>query len=287
MSSPYCPVEHVLNPENNRVLYGMFKWFAIVTLDSILILLFGWLLIKINTSDQQSKFAKAMTISMLTYNVAILTSFFATELYTDTNPETTGGAFVTPIEAVYGLTAFFATIIAYFAFNIGYWYQGFHYFECATEMSFMLRTKGTGDKTALKKRNDLVYKVINWLNILFILAYVGIRINEQIIRQRVWKNQEQDCPLNPVLEVVGRMAIHFCQWNSFIFTIVSTFRISRIVIKHNKQEQLNISMILLLASSCLLYIFSDLIFYCIMIAYWVPGGSTAMSRTALISALIL
>jgi len=46
-------------------------------------------------------------------------------------------------------------------------------------------------------------------------------------------------------------------------------------------------MILLLASSCLLYIFSDLIFYCIMIAYWVSGESSAMSQTALISALIL
>jgi len=188
MSSPSCSVEHIFHPENNRVLFGIYKWFTIVTLDSVLILLFCWLLIKINTSDQQSKFAKAMTISLLTFYVAFLTSFFATELYSDTNPKTTGGAFVTPLEAVYGLTALFATIIAYFAFNIGYWYQGFHYFECATEMSFMLRTKGAGDKTALKKRNDLVYKVIKWLNILVILAYVGIRINEQIIRQRVWKN---------------------------------------------------------------------------------------------------
>lgn len=60
------------------------------------------------------------------------------------------------------------------AFNLGNWYFGFHYFKCSSEMEFIIDVDADKSQDALanvQEKNELLFKLIAYLNIVVILVY--------------------------------------------------------------------------------------------------------------------
>ena len=60
------------------------------------------------------------------------------------------------------------------AFNLGNWYFGFHYFKCSSEMEFIIDVDADKSQDALanvQEKNELLFKLIAYLNIAVILVY--------------------------------------------------------------------------------------------------------------------
>lgn len=119
----------------------MYYW-TIVGTSGTLILAFGWLRLQIVRNKVESEFAKILTTCLLVFNLAVLTHFYMA-YYTDTDRDAHYGAVTSTITDVMECIDLAAVIVSVCAFNLGEWYQGIHYYKCATEMEMLLTRAST------------------------------------------------------------------------------------------------------------------------------------------------
>lgn len=110
---------------------------------------------------------------------------------------------------------------------------------------------------------------MKWINYFVIAVYSVIIIVNQLNRQIYNKNDATVCPISPFPELFTRMAVTFCQYVSYTFTIISTIKISRSIKASNFGDQLNFSMMLLLAGSCVLFIFATVVGFVVSVYFYI------------------
>lgn len=146
-----------------------------------MILAFGGLRLRIHKEEQQ-RFAKIMSTCLLVFNAAILGHFYAAYYFESDSTDDSYGAATTSEAMILWGTEFVCIIIGLLAFNLGEWYQGFHYFKCATEMEMMFKKGSQEELKRLKQRNERVNFGVKFVNIFAITAFAVITIVNQVIR---------------------------------------------------------------------------------------------------------